>query len=226
MNLTFFYDYRSPYSYLANSQMNDPHLAKLAPNIEFEPIDMLVLKRLANNQSSGVRKSKENYALADVARWAHRYGVALSPNMKLQQAMGRGECDSGLLSLAGLAAQELGVFEKVHKALFEAIWAGDDDLTSDPGRRHFLASRQIGAPDLWDLALHPETAKRLAKQNDKAIARGVFSAPTFFVENEMFFGNDRLEFVKQALRRLKESVHRITENHSDQDTYGCDKRPP
>lgn len=197
--------------------MSNPHLAKLAPNIEFEPIDMLALKRLANNQSSGVSKSKANYALADVARWAHRYGVVLSPNIRLQHAMGRGECESGLLSLAGLAAQELGFFKKVHKALFEAIWAGDDDLTSERGREHFLASRQINAPNLWELALHQETAKRLAKQNHKAIARGVFGAPTFFVENEMFFGNDRFEFVMDALRRLKERVQRIPENRSDPD---------
>jgi 2-hydroxychromene-2-carboxylate isomerase len=52
---------------------------------------------------------------------------------------------------------------------------------------------------LWDIAETAETQELLAANGERAIAQGVFGVPTFFVDGEMFFGNDRLEFVKAKL---------------------------
>lgn len=211
MTLTFFYDYHSPYSYLANSQMKNAHLEKLAPTIEYKPINILAVMEKVNSQPTQTCPPKLKYAFSDVARWAKHYTVPLSPNMKLLQAMMAGKYDSGLLSLAALAAQELGVFDEFHNALFQAVWAGDDDLSSEAGQDNFMASNGIEADGLWKLALDSKTAERLSKQNDEAVERGVFGAPTFFVGTEMFFGNDRLDFVKAALRDAKSEDQMLTE---------------
>jgi 2-hydroxychromene-2-carboxylate isomerase len=110
----------------------------------------------------------------------------------------QGQLDKTLFSRFGVAAKEMGIFEQVNDALLEAVWAGADDLTTDKGRSSFLASRSIRS-DLWEIAASPEIAHQLAANDQNAAERGVFGIPTFFVDGEMFFGNDRLHFVRTHL---------------------------
>ena len=52
---------------------------------------------------------------------------------------------------------------------------------------------------LLALAAEPEVKARLKAVTEEAVARGVFGAPTFFVGEQMFWGQDRLDFVREAL---------------------------
>jgi len=63
---------------------------------------------------------------------------------------------------------------------------------------NFLTSRALPL-ELWDIAESAEIQELLAANGEQAIAQGVFGVPTFFVDGEMFFGNDRLDFVKAKL---------------------------
>jgi 2-hydroxychromene-2-carboxylate isomerase len=76
---------------------------------------------------------------------------------------------------------------------------------SDEGREAFLITRHVASSDLWRLADDPSIRDRMAEQTQKIADRGVFGAPTFFVDDEMFFGNDRLDFVKTLLRTNREA---------------------
>lgn len=192
MRVEFFLDYRSPYTYLANTQM-----PTLGAAVDYKPIDILNVMRMVNNQPSPVCPPKSRYAGYDAARWARHYGVAYAPNKALFKAMGTGQLEGALLVRAALAAQELGAFERVSGALFRAVWAGTDDLASDDGRAAFAAAH--GVDELWRLAADQVIADRLAAQDREAANRGVFGVPTLFVGTEMFFGNDRLDFVKATL---------------------------
>ena len=195
MKLEFFFDYRSPYAYLANSQMKT-----LGVQIIYKPVDIVAVMKMVNNQPSPMCPPKARYAGIDAGRWAKHYGVAFSPNGALLKALGANQIDSALLSRAALAAQELGVFEQVNDALFEAVWAGADDLLTEKGRATFLEALSI-REDLWRLAADPKIMKLLAKQDQEAADRGVFGVPTMFVDGEIFFGNDRLNFVRSLLQR-------------------------
>jgi 2-hydroxychromene-2-carboxylate isomerase len=194
MQVEFLLDYRSPYAYLANTQM------KALSSVVYTPIDIVAVMNKVNNQPSPLCPPKARYAGLDAGRWAKHYGVAFSPNGALLQAMGTRQFDGALLARAALAAQELGVFGQVNDVLFEAVWAGSDDLVTEEGRSAFLRDRKIAATDLWRLASAPKIVERLAKQSQEAADRDVFGVPTFFVEGEMFFGNDRLNFVQARLR--------------------------
>jgi 2-hydroxychromene-2-carboxylate isomerase len=194
MQVEFLLDYRSPYGYLANTQM------KALTSVVYRPIDILAVMNKVNNQPSPLCKPKAHYAGVDARRWAKHYGVAFSPNGALLQAMETRQFDGALLARAALAARELGVFGQVNDMLFEAVWAGSDDLVTEEGRSAFLRDRKIAATDLWPLASTPKIVERLAKQSQEAADRGVFGVPTFFVEGEMFFGNDRLSFVRARLQ--------------------------
>jgi 2-hydroxychromene-2-carboxylate isomerase len=204
MMIQFVLDYRSPYAYLANTQ-----ISALGAQITHEPVDILWVMKKVNNQPSPMCPPKAKYAALDATRWAKLYGVPFAPNWALLEALRDGRCKSDLFSRAGIAGQQLGVFEQVNNALFSAVWAGSDDLASAKGRSQFAAIRAL--PDeLWEMAESAEVEERLAANGERAVARGVFGVPTFFVNDEMFFGNDRLDFIKA---RLKPAYAKVPEDH-------------
>ena len=193
MKIQFILDYRSPYAYLANTQ-----IMSMGVQITYEPVEIVSIMKRVNNQPSPMCPPKAQYAGLDAARWAKHYGVPYSPNRLLFEALQTGKVKSDLLSRAGIAAQRLGVFQQVNDALFGAIWTGSDELTSASDRLNFLTNHAF-PPELWDIAETAETQELLAANGERAITQGVFGVPTFFVDGEMFFGNDRLEFVKAKL---------------------------
>jgi len=113
MDIEFVYDYRSPYAYLANTQ-----LGTLGAGIVYEPVNILAVMKAVNNQPSPLCPPKARYAGIDAARWAKHYGVAFSPNRALLQAMAASQFDGTLLSRAALAAQQLGVFRERPQGAF------------------------------------------------------------------------------------------------------------
>jgi 2-hydroxychromene-2-carboxylate isomerase len=194
MRIEFMSDYRSPYSYLANAR-----LKKIGISVDHKPLDIAAVMKLVNNRPSPECPAKARYAGMDAQRWAKRYDVQFSPNWAVLKAMGTGAFDGTTLSRAALVAQQLGIFDQVNDALFEAMWAGGDDLASEEGRSNFLRNRNIAADDLWRLASEPKIVQLQVEQAKEAADRGVFGVPTIFVEDEMFFGNDRLSFVEARL---------------------------
>jgi 2-hydroxychromene-2-carboxylate isomerase len=199
MLVDFVLDYRSPYAYLANTQ-----LRTLGAQINYQPTDIVWVMKKVNNQPTPMCPPKAKYAGLDAFRWAKHYGVPYSPNRTLLNGLFQGHLRGDLLSRAAIASQQLGAFEQINDALFSLVWAGSDDLTSEKGRAQFAASRSL-PKELWEVAESAEVEERLTANNECAAARGVFGVPTFFVNDEMFFGNDRLSFVKDRLDQLDDS---------------------
>ena len=193
MQVQFILDYRSPYAYLANTQ-----IMSMGVQIEHKPVEIVSVMKRVNNQPLPMCPPKAKYAGVDAARWAKHYGVPYSPNRPLLEALRTGQLKSDLLSRAGIAAQKLGAFQQVNDALFGAVWGCSAALTSAVDRLNFLTSRALPL-ELWDIAESAEIQELLAANGERAIAQGVFGVPTFFVDGEMFFGNDRLDFVKAKL---------------------------
>ncbi|MEC5406523.1 2-hydroxychromene-2-carboxylate isomerase [Paraburkholderia sp. MPAMCS5] len=196
MHVQFVLDYRSIYSYLANSQVKT-----LGATIDYELVDIVAVMKEVNNQPSPLCPPKLRYSRIDAGRWAQRYDLPLAPNKALLNAMKEGHLPNALLSRAGLAAQQMGVFDRVNEALFNVVWTGAEDLSTSEARLKFAANHHLPAA-LWEVADSPEVVAQLNANNERAIENGVFGVPTFFVDQDMFFGNDRLSFVKDKLNEL------------------------
>ena len=201
MEIQFILDYRCPYAYLANTQV-----ASLGVQINYEPVDLVSLIKRVNNQPSSTCPPKMTYARLDVMRWVKHYGVPYSPNKPLLEAIRAGQLEGDLLSRAGIAAQKLGVFQEANDALFGVVWASPTELTTADDRLHFLTSRNL-PKELWDVAESGEIRELLAANGERAVELGAFGVPTFIVDNEMFFGNDRLSFVKATLDAARTKVN-------------------
>lgn len=187
----FFYDFRSPYSYLAFTQ-----LLQLDVTIALKPMQILtVMDRVGNVPTTITCAAKGRYARVDLGRWAQRYGVALNPSdMKAN--------NGDAMSRAVLAAATPKAATQVTLALYRAIWSNGETLASTDAILAALAGAGIDTAVLAGGIDAPETAARLAANTDEAVMRGVFGSPTIFVGDAMFFGNDRIEFVREELARL------------------------
>lgn len=188
----FFYDFRSPYSYLAFTQ-----LLQMDVTIAFKPMQILkVMERVGNVPTTITCAAKGRYARVDLGRWAQRYGVMLNPSdMKAN--------DGDAMSRAVLAAATPEAAAEVTLALYRAIWSNGETLASTAAILTALAGAGIDTAVLAEAIDASETAARLEANTDEAVTRGVFGSPTIFVGDAMFFGNDRIEFIREELARLE-----------------------
>ncbi|SDG32617.1 2-hydroxychromene-2-carboxylate isomerase [Pseudomonas benzenivorans] len=190
MNQTveFFFDFVSPYSYLAYSQLDS-----LQADISLRPMHVLsVMKIVGNTPTTVTCAAKGRYAGADLARWARRYGVAVKrPDMR---AMNNAAC-----ARAVLAAPSSEVARQITTALFDACWRDGQTLTTTAEVLGVLEAAGIETASLAGQIDAPETLERLKKNNQEAADRGVFGAPSFLLGDSLFFGNDRLDFVREHL---------------------------
>lgn len=185
----FYFDYRSPYSYLAQSQLGDLAL-------EIRPFDVLdVMKRVNNTPTTITCAVKNRYAGADLGRWAARYKIPFAPNPQMRTLDGR------RLLRATLAVKEGAERRKAAVALFDAMWGVPAPLGTVDEVAAVLAKAGVNVAAIKGAFDAAETETALENACAEAAERGVFGSPTFFVGTEMFFGNDRLDFLREALAR-------------------------
>jgi len=186
--LEFFYDYVSVYSYLANSQLHTLG----ADEIVFRPMFLGGVMQATGNRPPAAVEAKGRYLAVDVERWVRRYSVpfAMNPVFPLNTL--------GALRVAivALRRQE---FAAAHQSLFDAAWVHGVNLGETDDL--FEVVRQAGLPaeEYSSLIAAQDVKDELKSNTEEAVRRGVFGAPTFFVGDQMFFGNDRLDQVREAL---------------------------
>lgn len=195
MTVEFVFDYQSPYAYLASTQ-----LAGLGVPVIHTPVAILKVMKAVNNRPSPECPPKARYAGLDASRWAEFYGVPFGMNAGFRAAAyGGGGFEVEALMRGALAAGDAGVSATYNQVVFNAIWGSGADIVTPEGRREAFAGTGIDIDSLWDRAADPAVVERLEQNNAQAVKRGVFGVPTFFVGGEMFFGNDRLDFVRRRL---------------------------
>lgn len=192
--IDFYFDFPSPYAYLAHTQL--PKIAaEHGATINYRPFRILELMKLVGNRPTTIEcKNKNKYAGADLQRWVKRYQVdfARNPNSK--------SFDFAELDRAALVAIADGRGAEYVTAIFAAIWGKPEDLSQRSVLLSVLDRAGFGAPRLLERASAGSVTAQLDAETNAAAERGVFGAPTMFVGDHMFFGNDRLDFVVEALR--------------------------
>lgn len=193
--LELFYDFRSPYSYLAFTQLRE-----LDVDIALRPMKVLTLMEKVGNVPTTITcAAKGRYARADLGRWAQRYGLTLNPaNMR--------EVDGEACARAVLAARSPSEAAAITLALYRACWSEGNALATKDDVLAAITAAGIDAIPIAERIDAPEATKQLDANTDEAAARGVFGSPTVFVGETMFFGNDRLDFVREELERLEEAA--------------------
>jgi 2-hydroxychromene-2-carboxylate isomerase len=192
--IEFYFDFPSPYSYLAHTQL--PKIAaEHGATVTYHPFRILELMTIVSNRPTTIEcKNKGKYAGVDLQRWTKRYNVDFSRNPHSKSF------DYAELDRAALVAIGDGRGAEYVTAVFTAIWGKPVDLSQRAVLSEVLEKAGLNAPQLIQRASHAGIVAKLEAETRAAAERGVFGAPTMFVGQHMFFGNDRLDFVAEALR--------------------------
>ena len=189
--LEFYYDYGSPYSYLADTQVEA--VAKRAgASLARKPMLLGGVFKATGNASPMTVELKSQWSAFDLPMWARHYGVAFNRNPHFPV--------NTLALMRGAAAAQIdGVFERYHPALYKAMWVDGRNLNDMKEVAAVLTEAGLDAQKFGNRIQDQDVKDRLKSTTDEAVSRGVFGAPTMFVDDMMFFGNDRLPFVEKAL---------------------------
>ena len=190
----FFFDFGSPTTYLAWTQL--PAIAMEArAEIVWRPMLLGGVFKATGNQSPVMIKPKGAWMFQDMKRWARRYGVPfeMNPHFIINTL-------TLMRGAAGMQMREPDRFLKYVDVMFRAMWEKPVNLGDPAVVAATLKANGFDADAFATLVADPAVKQRLIDITDEAVRRGVFGAPTMFVGEEMFFGQDRLEFVKDALR--------------------------
>jgi len=190
--LEFFFDLLSPFSYLASTQV-EAVCARTGAALAWRPFLLGAVFKATENASPLGNPHKAAYLLKDLQRWADHYGL---PPFTFPSEFPFRVVDADRLVLVAGEQGKAGPFAR---AAFKAIWADGKLLDKPEALAEVLRSVELDPATALERAGSTEIKDALKKNGEEAVARGAFGAPTFFVGDEMFVGNDRLAFVERAL---------------------------
>ena len=191
--IEFLFDFGSPTTYLAHTQM--PKLAADSrARIDYVPMLLGGVFKATGNQSPVMVPAKGRWMGTDLVRCAHRYGVPFqfNPHFPINTL-------TLMRGAVGLQMREPARFMAYVDAVFRAMWVEPVNLGDPTALAATLGAAGFDATAFMALVGDAEVKARLIANTEAAVARGVFGAPTFFVGDEMFFGQDRLDFVREAV---------------------------
>ena len=190
----FFFDIGSSYSYIAYKAL--PALADAhGAQIVWKPMLLGGVFKASGNHSPAEVPAKGQWMNRDLQRWAARYGApfTLNPNFPINTLT---------LMRGAVGMQMRGLdFPKYLETMFHAMWAEPRNLGDPQELAAVLRQAGFDVDAFQALVNDPAVKEQLKKNTEEAVARGVFGAPTFFVGDDMFWGQDRLDFVAEALAR-------------------------
>ena len=192
--LEFFFDVGSPTAYLASTQL-PAMAAECGATLRYRPMLLGGVFKATGNASPVSVPAKGRWMHADMARWAQRYGVpfVMNPHFPINTL-------TLMRGAAGLQLRESADFARYLDTVFKAMWATPRNLGDAAELAKVLTEAGFDAEAFATLVADPAVKAALVANTEEAVTRGVFGAPTMFVGEAMFFGQDRLDFVREALR--------------------------
>jgi 2-hydroxychromene-2-carboxylate isomerase len=189
----FYFDFGSPAAYLAWTQL--PAICKAADaKLVYKPILLGGVFQATGNRAPITVPTKGSYLFTDLGRYALRYGVpmVMNPHFPINTlALMRGA--------VGKQLREPHRFDIYAKAIFNAIWVKPQNLNDPAVTAAVLQDAGFDPAAFMALVGDAEVKEALKTATQEAVDRQIFGAPTMFVGDQMFWGQDRLDFVKEAL---------------------------
>jgi 2-hydroxychromene-2-carboxylate isomerase len=189
--LEFLFDFGSPATYLAHKAM--PGLIqRTGAHVEYVPMLLGGVFKATGNASPAQVPAKGAWMNRDLARWAARRGTVFNRNPFFP-------INTLHLMRGAAGLKDDPRFMAYVDAVFDAMWLDPKNLVDPAEMVPVLARAGVSVDAFRELTARDDVKDRLKTGTEAAVARGAFGAPTFFVGDEMFFGQDRLDFIEEAL---------------------------
>lgn len=189
--LEFWYDFASPYAYLAAMRIEKEVAARGKGRLRLLWRPFLlgpIFKRRVHTPSpfQHAEPAERHFRHRDVERYCQLYGLPLT----WPSTYPRG---SLLATRVALIATEEGWGAAFARSVYTATFAADQDIAAAHVVAGIVRSLGRNAEEILARAAEPEVKARLADQVERAVDKGIFGAPSFIVGDELFWGNDRME---------------------------------
>ena len=201
--IEFFFDCSSPWTYLAFHNLQTM-AAELNEPVRWRPV---LVGGIFNSVNPSVYAMRDNpvpakmaYLLKDIQDWAHEAGLKIVMPPRVFPV-------NSVKAMRGcLWLEPQGKLLPFASAVFEAYWAREEDISQDDVLTRICAQAGVdGAAFLAGIAL-PAIKQQLKANTEEVIRRGGFGVPTIFLDDDMYFGNDRLPLVRAALSRRRDAL--------------------
>lgn len=198
--IEFFFDCSSPWTYMAFHRIQ-PIVAKTGAELVWRPILVGGVFNAVNQELYSARESflnnprRADHFFKDMQDWARYCGIKIGwPEFHPVNAV---KCMRGCF-----VAEEQGLLEPYARKVFEAYWGDQRDIGNPDVLREIVFELGMN-PDTFISAIAEQTVKdKLRANTDELIERGGYGSPTMFINgDDMYFGNDRLPLVEQALQK-------------------------
>ena len=199
MIVDFIFDVASPNTYLAH---------KIIPQIEertgakFEYVPCLLggIHKLSNNQPPFIAyadcKNKSDYQMIEIDRFVKQHSLT---NYKFNSHFPPSTIQ---IQRGAIAAKELGIFEDYFECVISGMWEQDKNISDVEVLKEVLKEGNLDVDSIMEIVLSQDCKDKLIKNTDEAVNKGCFGVPTFFYDNQIFFGKDHLHQLEQYILSL------------------------
>lgn len=201
--LQFHYDFISPNAYFVH---------KVLPEIEFRndvqfqyfPISLIGVFEKTNNKPTPVVlqgvKNKPAYLMLEISRFVEKHNLTSYKWNEYFPFM------TAHALLGAIAAEQEGIAAKYTDAVFTGIWEKNLNLGDLEVFRSSLDAAGLPGQQLADAAQNTSLQALLEQNTEESVAHGVFGAPSIFVDENLYFGKDRLLDVENDIKRLVNTI--------------------
>jgi 2-hydroxychromene-2-carboxylate isomerase len=196
--IDYFYSAHSAYAYIGSARFMT--IARAANRrIRHKPMDLRqVIAVTGPGSTNALTPARRAYFSGrEIERWAEFRSAPVMAGIPSHHhkdiALSNGMLIAGLL-------QSVNIDQLAH-GMLEAHWRDDADLADAETLARIAEAIGLDPQPLLDAALSPEVQAVYTRNTEEAIARSVFGSPTYFVDGDMFYGQDHLEMVERALQR-------------------------
>ena len=200
LSVEFHFDFGSPNAYLAHCVI--PAIEKRS-GVRFAYVPVLLggVFKATGNVSPAVSlrgiKNKPEYEALETRRFLARHGITrFAPNPFFP-------VNTLQIMRGAVAAQRLGCFARYVDEVYRHMWADPKKMDEPDVIRAALIESGRPADELIAQSADPGVKQELLANTERAVARGVFGSPSFFVGGELFFGKDRLREVEEEIEAQK-----------------------
>jgi 2-hydroxychromene-2-carboxylate isomerase len=192
--IEFFWDAVSPYTYLASTRI-DAVAQRTGAKLVWRPFFLGGVFDLVGNTGNKTNlgnPAKLRFMMSDLKLWARHYDVPLTP----PQPFPTNSLLAGRVALV-VPPEKLPEYSR---RVIRAYWGEGRDIAQPEEVQRVVSGMGLDGPALIERARDPAIKHQLHVDTEEAVQRGAFGAPTFFIDNEIFWGNDRLMILEEFLK--------------------------
>lgn len=186
--IDFYYDYISPASYIAWTQI-EKVAERTGASINYKPMLLGGVFKIQGTTSPVTNPAKWDWIQKDFQRFADHYQIPYQHNPHFIY--------STISALRGaMWAKSVNRLQEYNQAMFTAAWADGKDLADKAVLAEILTAADFDADEVIAAMVEPDNKAALIQATEEAAERGVFGAPSFIVDGVLHFGQDRLDWVE------------------------------